>query len=224
MTAPVTLALDASARAGSAAVVLGGRVLAERTVAVRDQHAELLMPALVGALADAGLSVADVARVACGAGPGSFTGLRIAASLAKGIAAARSLPLYARSSLALMVAAAEPVLPAGRYLATLGALRGETFVEAVTVAESGAVIEQEAFALMTEEQLWSRAQRERAAVVGPGRDIDLLPHARGFARDERTWFGSAAPVDLALWEPLYGRVAEAQARWEAAHGRPLPAP
>jgi len=30
------------------------------------------------------------------------------------------------------------------------------------------------------------------------------------------------PVDLASWEPDYGRLAEAQVRWEAAHGRPLP--
>jgi hypothetical protein len=30
------------------------------------------------------------------------------------------------------------------------------------------------------------------------------------------------PVDLASWEPDYGRVAEAQRRWEAAHGRAMP--
>jgi tRNA threonylcarbamoyladenosine biosynthesis protein TsaB len=30
------------------------------------------------------------------------------------------------------------------------------------------------------------------------------------------------PVDLASWEPDYGRLAEAQVRWERAHGRPLP--
>ena len=29
------------------------------------------------------------------------------------------------------------------------------------------------------------------------------------------------PVDLASWEPAYGRLAEAQVKWEAAHGRPL---
>jgi tRNA threonylcarbamoyladenosine biosynthesis protein TsaB len=32
----------------------------------------------------------------------------------------------------------------------------------------------------------------------------------------------SGPVDLASWEPEYGRLAEAQVRWEAAHGRPLP--
>jgi tRNA threonylcarbamoyladenosine biosynthesis protein TsaB len=29
------------------------------------------------------------------------------------------------------------------------------------------------------------------------------------------------PVDRARWEPAYGRLAEAQVKWEAAHGRPL---
>jgi tRNA threonylcarbamoyladenosine biosynthesis protein TsaB len=32
---------------------------------------------------------------------------------------------------------------------------------------------------------------------------------------------ASGPVDLASWEPSYGRLAEAQVRWEAAHGRPL---
>jgi tRNA threonylcarbamoyladenosine biosynthesis protein TsaB len=30
------------------------------------------------------------------------------------------------------------------------------------------------------------------------------------------------PADIASWEPAYGRLAEAQVRWESAHGRPLP--
>jgi tRNA threonylcarbamoyladenosine biosynthesis protein TsaB len=30
------------------------------------------------------------------------------------------------------------------------------------------------------------------------------------------------PVNLAAWEPIYGRMAEAQVKWEAAHGRALP--
>ena len=30
------------------------------------------------------------------------------------------------------------------------------------------------------------------------------------------------PVNLAVWEPIYGRMAEAQVQWEVVHGRPLP--
>ena len=50
--------------------------------------------------------------------------------------------------------------------------------------------------------------------------IDAAPHARGVAR----LIGETSVlrvVDRAGWEPSYGRLAEAQARWEQAHGRPL---
>ena len=57
-------------------------------------------------------------------------------------------------------------------------------------------------------------------VVGPGQEVDLHPHARGVA-PVLDHIIASAPVDLASWEPDYGRLAEAQVRWEAVHGRPL---
>jgi len=58
----------------------------------------------------------------------------------------------------------------------------------------------------------------RAQVAGPAEATEGWPRARGVARLE-PMLGAA--VDLATWEPSYGRVAEAQARWEREHGRPL---
>jgi tRNA threonylcarbamoyladenosine biosynthesis protein TsaB len=49
-----------------------------------------------------------------------------------------------------------------------------------------------------------------------------VPRARAVARLE-AMLAVRGPVDLASWEPAYGRLAEAQVRWESAHGRPLPA-
>src|SRR5687767_15520601 len=97
---------------------------------MRGRDAELLMPAVDQALRDAGTALSAVQRVVCGAGPGSFTSLRIAASIAKGIAVGRSIPLYAISSLALIVAGNVKDGPRGarRYMATMDALRGETYV------------------------------------------------------------------------------------------------
>jgi tRNA threonylcarbamoyladenosine biosynthesis protein TsaB len=57
--------------------------------------------------------------------------------------------------------------------------------------------------------------------VGPGQQIDVFPHARGVARLAGQ-IEDSAPVDISGWEPDYGRLAEAQVRWEAEHGRPLP--
>ena len=88
------------------------------------------MPMLADCLASAGVGVTEVSRIVCGSGPGSFTSLRVAASIAKGIAAGVGCPLFSVSSLLLIPAAAE--LAAGRYISALPAMRGES-----TSRESG---------------------------------------------------------------------------------------
>jgi tRNA threonylcarbamoyladenosine biosynthesis protein TsaB len=170
-------------------------------------------------LSSAGVSPAQLDRVACGAGPGSFTSLRIAASLAKGIATGRRIPLYARSSLALIAAGARPPLPDGEYVAALDALRGEVYA-ALLSTRGGAVVAEQPAIRLSAAALRAYAAAAGAGVVGPGRETDASPHARGFATDPG-WFASRGPVDVDSWEPDYGRLAEAQVKWEAAHGRPL---
>ena len=100
----ITLALDASTYRSSVAVLDDARVLIQSTATMKGQDREKLMPAVAEALRSVGASLQSIGRVVCGAGPGSFTSLRIAASIAKGIAVGRSIPLYAVSSLALIVA------------------------------------------------------------------------------------------------------------------------
>lgn len=65
-----------------------------------NRHSELALPMLERLLGDAGLTPAALDAVAYGAGPGSFTGLRIACGLAQGLALGRGLPVYGVSSLA----------------------------------------------------------------------------------------------------------------------------
>jgi hypothetical protein len=75
--------------------------------------------------------------------------------------------------------------------------------------------------VLSAEQLAEAAHRGRGVrVIGPGQQVDAHPHARGVAPILASVMESG-PVDLASWEPDYGRLAEAQVRWEAAHGRPL---
>ena len=214
----LTLAIDAATYEGSVAVLRGRDILAERTTPMRGLHEERLMPAVAAALEAADVSPGALDRIVCGEGPGSFTSLRIAGAIAKGIAAGVGRPLYAVSSLALIVAA-EPREP-GRYLAVLGALRGELFAQRVTVDAAGIVTIDAALALIAEGDVEALAGAEGLRTVGPGMQIASMPHARGVARIAPD-SGLARPVDLVAWEPRYGRVAEAQARWEAAHGRPL---
>ncbi len=215
----ITLALDASTYTGSVAVVRDGALAASGEAAMRGEREERLMPAVAAALREAGVAPADIDLVVCGAGPGSFTSLRIAASIAKGLAFAQDRPLQAVPSLVLMVAALDPLPAHGRYLAVLDALRGEAYVQLVAVDAAGVAAAGEP-ALAALNEVETLAASLAATTVGAGRAIPGAPHARGVIR-LAPGNGGLAAVDLGGWEPDYGRLAEAQVRWEAAHGRPL---
>jgi tRNA threonylcarbamoyladenosine biosynthesis protein TsaB len=99
------LALDSSTAGGSVAIAVDGRVAAERVLPSTAGASSLLMPAVDEAVRAAGLSPRDLAAVVVAAGPGSFTGLRIAAATAKAIVRALGVPLYAYSGLLATAAA-----------------------------------------------------------------------------------------------------------------------
>lgn len=227
MNAPLTLALDAATYTGSVALIEGGRLLAELEVAMRGENEERLMPAVERLLAESGLRPADLERVACGGGPGSFTSLRIAASIAKGMAAGRGIPLFTASSLLLMVAGSPVSAAPGRYLAVLDALRGDVYTAGYEVRDGpgeveGArdLVEIAPTALLPRERVGELAVALGARCIGPREELSAIPRAAGFAR-LATLLERGEPADIALWEPDYGRLAEAQVRWEREHGRPL---
>lgn len=217
----ITLAIDASTYRGTVAVLEGDRLVVQGTVAMRGRDAERLMPAIDEALRGAGTSLHSVQRVICGAGPGSFTSLRIAASLAKGIAVGRGVPLFAVSSLALIVTGNVSDGPRGvrRYLAVLDALRGESYA-AEFEHDAGVVHQVGPLKLVSSLEVEVIAEGSGARAVGPEQADHWQPHARGVALLEHS-IAEAGPVDLAAWEPVYGRMAEAQVKWEAVHGRAL---
>lgn len=215
----LVLAVESATYVGTVAVIRDGEVVAERSVAMRGERAERLMPAVVDALDAAGVMATELTAVACGGGPGSFTSLRIAASIAKGITMALGVPLVTASSLTLVVAGPLDRLPRGRYVATLDAMRGEVFAQEVVVTDDGAIENAAPFRRGPSEAIASWADEIGATVVGPTQGRELAPHARGFSRLLGTSMVSTAnPAD---WEPEYGRKAEAQVKWEAQHGREL---
>lgn len=218
----ITLVLEASTYRGSVAVLEGDRVLVHAGAAMRGHDRERLMPAVADALRDSGASLAQVERVICGAGPGSFTSLRIAASIAKGVAVGRGVPLHEVSSLALIVAANVQDGPQPRrFLAVQDALRGESFVAGFEHRE-GEVTQVSPLRLVPTPDVAALAAAEQARAVGPDQSEQWMPHARGAALLMRSIL-EQGPVPVAGWEPTYGRLAEAQVKWEASHGRPLSA-
>ena len=214
------LVIDASTYRGTAAVIEGSRVLAERAVAMRGEREERLMPAVAEVLRDSGVATDDLAAIVCGAGPGSFTSLRIAASLSKGLATATGRSLRSVPSLLLIVAGADRAPPAGQYLAVLDAMRGDWFAARVDVDGAGAPTLVSDLGIVDSATVQEIAVTENRTRIGPGQALDTLPHARGVARLAGGG-GAIIDVDVASWEPSYGRLAEAQVRWERQHGRAL---
>jgi tRNA threonylcarbamoyl adenosine modification protein YeaZ len=218
----ITLALDASTYEGDVAVLRDGQLLAERSTAMKGANEERLMPAVAAALDAAGVTVRDVDRVVCGAGPGSFTSLRIAGAIAKGIATGVGCALYAVPSMGLIAGGAE--LAAGRYLVAVDALRGEVYVGLYDLEPGGVIHEVERARIVAAANVNRIAAEYDAAVVSPTPTLGGIvarPRARAVASFDAL-LAERGPVDVASWEPSYGRLAEAQVRWESAHGKPLP--
>jgi tRNA threonylcarbamoyladenosine biosynthesis protein TsaB len=218
-----SLAVDGSTYAGTVALISGREIIAERSlpdsgIPARGQRGEDFMPMVVECMARAGVAVRDLDRVICGAGPGSFTSLRIAASIAKGIAAGAGIPLFSVSSLLLIPSGSD--LEAGSYLAILPAMRGESYVVPVDVLDGETVVTDGTVTLVPTSNAAAIAQESGRVLVGPEFGNSLKPHARG-ARHMIDQILAEGPCDLNTWEPSYGRLAEAQVKWEAAHGRPL---
>lgn len=220
------LVLEASTAAGSVALVAHGTLIAVQSVAMGAGREDQLFPAVQALLKQAGITPPQLTGVVCGEGPGSFTSLRIAASLAKGIVHGTAVPLFAVSSLLLGAADASDALPPGPAVVHGDALRGERYVLDVMFDAEGQVHAQSALQRMTLDQLALHvAGRPQLAVLSsPTPDVDarvVVPSSAHLLRVHPDAWASAVPLDS--WEPQYGRLAEAQVQWEASHGIRLPA-
>jgi tRNA threonylcarbamoyladenosine biosynthesis protein TsaB len=120
--------------------------------------------------------------------------------------------------MALLAASATTQLPPGRYLVKVDALRGDAYVAECTIGAGGEVVEIDGPKLRPAAE--AHPSIPDAHIIGPGQRIEAVPAAVGILR-LGGMLGATRPVALDSWEPQYGRPAEAQAKWEAAHGRPL---
>ena len=120
------LALDAATEACSAAL-LQGESVCERFEVIGRGHAGRLLPMADELMREAGLAVTQLDAVAFGRGPGGFTGLRIAAGLAQGLAAGAGKPVLPVSNLAAVAAAAARAHAGTRVLVCMDARMGQVY-------------------------------------------------------------------------------------------------
>lgn len=130
------LALDTSSAHCSAALLLDGEV-AQRLEPAQRRHGELILAMMEGLLAAAGLRPVDVDAYAFAHGPGSFTGLRIAAAVVQGAALAADRPVVGVSTLAALAQGCRREGGAERVLCALDARMGEVYFGAYAADARG---------------------------------------------------------------------------------------
>ncbi|MGD2074619.1 MAG: tRNA (adenosine(37)-N6)-threonylcarbamoyltransferase complex dimerization subunit type 1 TsaB [Gammaproteobacteria bacterium] len=218
---PRLLAIETATEACSVALLLGEEVQERFEVAPR-RHAALLLPFADALLADAGLALRELDAIAFGRGPGSFTGLRIAAGTAQGMAFGADLPVVPVSTLAALAQGTVREVGAQQVLAALDARMQEVYWGAYRRAGDGLVEP-------LEDDCVSAPSRVPVPVGGPwhgagsgwasygetlARRCDLpaeriharrLPHAADTARLAAALFERASVVPAQAAAPVYLR-------------------
>lgn len=119
------LAVDAATPWGSVALVREGRVAGEVRIHAADGHSASLVPSIDFLLGRLGLGARDVEGYVVGAGPGSFTGIRVGLSTVQGLALAAGRPCLGVSGLDALAAKARGA--AATVVAMIDAYRGEVY-------------------------------------------------------------------------------------------------
>jgi len=232
------LALETASDRASVAVGKTAGDAIEESLSGARRHAGALLPMIETVLRRRGVGLDDITGLIVGDGPGSFTGLRVGATAAKALVSARGLRLHSAPSL---MARAVGVAGGGEalVLAVSDALRGEVYAGAFRFIGERVVTELEPsvwhpealatlglapHALVGEAPDPARATLERSTGLGMITPPDGAPRATALIALAHRVGGIRGIANPSDWEPVYGRPAEAQARWEMAHGRPLPDP
>jgi tRNA threonylcarbamoyladenosine biosynthesis protein TsaB len=129
------LALETSTESGSCALLLGEH-LSERRCPAGRPHSETLLPLIRELLADNGVKLAQLDAIAFGAGPGAFTGLRVACGVAQGLAVGAGLPVVPVCGLEAMAA----TVGAPRVLSLLDARMGEIYAAAYALRDGACAL------------------------------------------------------------------------------------
>jgi tRNA threonylcarbamoyladenosine biosynthesis protein TsaB len=212
------LGIETATAVCGAALVRDGAVVAESRLAAPQAHSERLLVLIDEVLARAGVRAGGLDAIACSIGPGSFTGLRIGLSVAKGLAFATGaaiVPVSTLEALAARAVADGRVPEGGRVLAVIDARRDEVYAalyqrsgEALAVVAPGAALAVAALAATLDASVTlvgdGSAKMHRAAAflaVPPAGMETCSPGAVALVGAAK--FAAGARGDLASLEPDY---------------------
>jgi tRNA threonylcarbamoyladenosine biosynthesis protein TsaB len=219
------LAIETATEACSVAL-LHGDVLIDRSELAPRRHAELVLPMAESLLVQAGVVRKQLDAIAVGQGPGAFTGVRLAISVAQGLALALDIPVVPVSSLAALAMQAPG--NGAAILAAIDARRGEIYAGTFQMGTEGInsrinslrpLMEERVLRasdlILPQAQAWNvlgtgwgaygDAIRERLPSPPRWADGDRYPQARDVARLAAPLFaaGKGVPPEQAL--PVYLR-------------------
>ncbi len=221
----IVLGLDTATRTASVGVLDGDRQLSELSQAVRGSLAPSVLPMVDEALQTAGCAIGDIELIAVSVGPGSFTGLRVGLSIAKGFAISMGCPVVGVSTLEALAFVAGP--REGAICPILDARKGEVYGAAFRhaggnlvrlVDDRAAAPEGLAAAVGTAGVLLGDGVEPYRAlwVEKFGGQVEILPfaeyHPRGLAVAVcgRRLYERSGREDVAALAPRYCRASEAE--------------
>jgi len=217
--AEAILCLDTSTPTARVAILDGSAEVRFATEATADRHSSHVLALCAAALEAVGVKAAELGAIACGGGPGSFTGLRVGLAVAKGLALPTGVPLHLVSSLeALALDILASAGPEATAVPCLDAGKGEVYVGAFVAGGEELVREVRAACRLPAADVvaWV-AELARPLVAGNGfaRHQSVLaalpvavtagPTARSIGRLALLQRGRGEVADLERAVPFYGR-------------------
>lgn len=215
-TMGLVLSIETSTKVCSVSLQKGGELLGLKELYIDKSHSELLAPLMRDLVQECGYSMKNLDAVAVAKGPGSYTGLRIGVSAAKGLCFALDIPLMAVNTLMAM-AAGITKFNVNNYLLCpmLDARRMEVYC---LVMDNHGVVIRDTQAMILDEHSFSEDLSNSGMIFfGPGADKaelllsrpgavhlkNIFPSATGVGRLAYEKFRNKDYEDVAYFEPFY---------------------
>jgi len=230
------LAIETSSEACSVALYLDGEVIEDFRLAPR-QHGKLVLQTIESIMDDSKLALSDLDALAFGRGPGSFTGLRIAAGVIQGLAFGANLPVVPISTLAAIALQARDEVGGDYFFPAFDARLDEVYWGVYQFSESELVMPMVAEQVCCAENVavpegvvgtaigsgWGSHQELLLSRVGQDQVkktiIDCLPRAGSIARLAAIGFEKGQAVSAELAQPVYLREKVAKTKVEQQEAR-----